>query len=547
MKNNFFNIAIGLLAFGTTGCSDFLNEYSQDLVTAKTVTDLNELLIGDVYLRSHTVERGMSAGTMAFVNMLDDDINTTGTDASKGNVGDLAWNRVVSPMYGFFTWQQDVRYNFTRTVTQDDATTWNTLYTRINHANNIIDIIDDMPRNTDEEKMMYHRVKGEAHFARAQFYFALANLYGKPYDPDSAAVTLNVPLKLTSHVEHDKDKDTQFERASAAAVYESIVSDLRIAEEQLTISPQNPRFRLHRASAEAAALLLSRTLLYMQRWEEAEAAAKRVIESKNFTLSGTSDFQLNVPFLTPANREVIFSQGANNVAAENTRTSLSGNPGDYCVSRELYDLYEDGDMRKVAFFSVNAQSDSIRFMQKYERGLKLNHISDAFLLRLSEAYLNHAEACSMQPGKETDANQSMKTLRTQRIPYYTHTDLTGEELVNEVRNERRRELCFEGHRWFDLRRYAVNKRQPLAKNVVHVFNAFSESNSFLSSHLYVLPAGDPSFTFAIPKSVVEFDKIPMADNLREKRSEIKPDPVPPVFPEDEEENGDNNSDSSDQS
>ena len=33
-----------------TSCGDFLDEYSQDLVVVKTVEDLDEVLLGDVYL-----------------------------------------------------------------------------------------------------------------------------------------------------------------------------------------------------------------------------------------------------------------------------------------------------------------------------------------------------------------------------------------------------------------------------------------------------------------------------------------------------------------
>lgn len=44
----------------------------------------------------------------------------------------------------------------------------------------------------------------------------------------------------------------------------------------------------------------------------------------------------------------------------------------------------------------------------------------------------------------------------------------GEDLVNLIRDERRRELCFEGHRWFDLRRYAVNPKYPLTDyKIIH--------------------------------------------------------------------------------
>lgn len=533
MKKFFANIlGLALLSYGAVSCSDFLDQYSQDLVVAKSVTDLNELLVGDVYIRSSSVSYGMGTGILGFVNMLDDDINTTGTSMS-GNIGSRAWTASVQPLFGFFAWQQDVRYNNERTGMADDASTWNGLYRRINHANNIVDIIDEMPRNTDDEKALYHRVKGEAHFLRAQFYFALANLYGKPYRPDSATVQLCVPLKLTPHVEHDKDKATQFTRATVAEVYDQIIKDLTLSVEHLTTSPQLARFRLHRASADAASLLLSRVYLYAQQWEKAEVEAKKVMDSPLTALSAITDLKSDAPFLTRYNKEVIFSQGANYVAPKDLSTSLSADPADYCVTRDLYNLYEADDARKSAFFAVNGLTDSIRLTQKYERGLELNHISDGFLLRTAEAYLNYAEACAMQ-GKATEANQALHALRKNRIHYYTPTDLTGEALVDAIRNERRRELCFEGHRWFDLRRYAINEEYPYKKDIIHAFSVYSNTNAYLGTNYYLLPSGDDAYTFSLPVAILEFDKEAMPDNYRPPRKPIANPIALPSFDDDEE-------------
>lgn len=516
MKKIFLYAAIMVASSLATSCQDFLDEYSKDLVVAKNVTHLNELLIGDVYLRSHQVDNGMSAQPYAFVNMLDDDINTAGTPL-KGNVSSTSWRNVTKPMFGFYAWQQDVRYNSTGTSKIGDDQTWNKLYQRINNANNIIDIIDDMPHQTKEDEALYHRVKGEAHFTRAQFYFALVNLYGQPLNPETADTTKTIPLKLTPYVEHDKDKETQFELASQLKVYQQIVGDLKIACEELTLSPQPMQYHLHRASAEAALILLSRVYLYMQEWTLAEAAAEKVMSTTNYRLTA---IVADKPFLTPDNKEIIFSQGANYVAPRNLRVSLTAAPAEFCVTRDLYDLFDDTDTRKTAFFAVNSDNDSIQLTNKYERGLELNHISDGWMIRLSEAYLNHAEACTML-GKQTKAIKSYNELRQMRIENYMEEDWSNEELIQAIRDERRRELCFEGHRWFDLRRYGENKQYPLQKTIVHVFNVFSDEGAYENTLLYALPPKDAGYTFAIPNSALEFDKVPMVTHIRPKRKPLE--------------------------
>ena len=90
MKQYIFSLGLGLLALTTVSCDDFLDQYSQDLVVAKSVTDLNELLVGDVYLRSSEYSKGMNDSVYGFVNVLDDDINTTGT-SRQGNIANIAW------------------------------------------------------------------------------------------------------------------------------------------------------------------------------------------------------------------------------------------------------------------------------------------------------------------------------------------------------------------------------------------------------------------------------------------------------------------------
>ena len=543
MNHKFSTLALALSLLGTASCNDFLDQYSQDRVVAKSVQDLNELLVGDVYLKSEAVNKGVSANTYGFINILDDDINTTGT-SQQGNIGNTAWTQTVAPMYGYFTWQQDVRYNYGRTSKNNDDATLKKLYTRINNVNNIVELIEDMPHSTQEDDALYHRVKGEALFVRSQFYFTLANLYGHPYRLDSANVDLCVPLKLTSYVEHQKDKETQFSRATNAEVYAQMAKDLETAASELTTAPQPDRFRLHRASAEAAILLLSRVYLYMQRWNDAEKAARKVVQSPRAKLTPIAVLQSGKPFLTRNNPEILFTQGSNYLAATDRNTSLTGAPADYCVTQELYDLFSEFDARRNAFFSKNSLSDSIGLTNKYERTNEANHVSDGFTLRTAEAYLNLAEALVMQ-GKEAEANSVLHQLQRQRIDDKLD-DRTGEELVNEIRNERRRELCFEGHRWFDLRRYSVLEKHPLHKTVVHAFNAYTEQNSFLTTHLFTLPSGDAAYTFSLPESFISFDKVPMPNNLRPERVEVKkPRELPELPKEDEEGNNTDTPNSSD--
>lgn len=76
-------------------------------------------------------------------------------------------------------------------------------------------------------------------------------------------------------------------------------------------------------------------------------------------------------------------------------------------------------------------------------------------LRLGEQYLNLAEAY-YRVGNEGKAREALNKIRTRaRMPQVTDS---GEALMERIRNERRVELSFEEHRYFDLRRWKLGEK-----------------------------------------------------------------------------------------
>jgi len=90
-----------------------------------------------------------------------------------------------------------------------------------------------------------------------------------------------------------------------------------------------------------------------------------------------------------------------------------------------------------------------------------NNSRPLVLFRLGEIYLNYAEAMA-EYGGANSVEESLKYLNLIReragIPKYGSDELpavSGQELINKIRAERRVELAFEGHRWFDVRRWKI--------------------------------------------------------------------------------------------
>ncbi|RKO70146.1 RagB/SusD family nutrient uptake outer membrane protein [Sphingobacterium puteale] len=81
------------------------------------------------------------------------------------------------------------------------------------------------------------------------------------------------------------------------------------------------------------------------------------------------------------------------------------------------------------------------------------------LMRLGEVYLNYAEALAEYGGNDTEALHYLNLIRRRAgIPEYGSKDLpvpTGAALIQQIRRERRIELAFESHRWFDVRRWKI--------------------------------------------------------------------------------------------
>ena len=505
MKKLLYGIIVALFC---SGCSNFLEEYSQSQTVAKKVSHFDELLLGDGYLPAVN-KKYISTDHAGFLNVLDDDVTTV-----PGGMAVHYWSGVMEQLFGYYAWQLEVGRNPEGNILNDDSQTWLDFYRRISVTNIILKEIDELKVDSPAEENDRIQVKGECHFIRASLYFTLVNLYGKAYSKTSASTDLGVPLKLTEYIEHDKDKETQFQRASVAQIYDQIVKDLRASVEYLTQSPQ-PR-PLHRASKEAAQLLLSRVYLYMQDWNNAATIAAQLLENDT-RLHQMNEGDSAKIFLSENCSEVLFSQGSMNL-----HNSMTGASGDFAVSEELVELYDRKNDFRRYFFGTNPNSFAYKLQWKYDT-TAIPHVSDIYTLRISEGYLNLAEAYAMQDNTE-GANQYLKSLREKRIKGYVHTNYTGEELINEIRLERRKELCFEGHRWFDLRRYAVCEKYPHSQKIIHAFNVFDGNQNFWDrTDIYELPENDPAYVMQIPKSVLEYDKTQMPENPRNKRNPIGED------------------------
>lgn len=513
-------LPLAFLALGLSSCGDFLKESSQDTDYVRTWNDLDELLLGSAYMPVNESSNFLSQNNYGdFLHLLTDELEeqTSGQDYNDGH----------DQIFGYFTWQQRTGQNPDYTDFYPENTTWTKVYYAINVCNNILESIKDVPQTLDAEKQGALKVAGEAHFLRGYYYFWLTNLYGKAFNPETASTDLAVPIKITSEVQ-----DTKFRRNTVAECYEVALADLLEAEKELS-QYKTAQKSIYRADSTAVQLLLSRVFLYVQNWEKAAEYAQKVIKSH----PQLQDLNSNkASFMQLSNPETLFSMGGDDLPC-----MLNYGAQSLKVSDQQYQAYSGNDLRRSLWFWRNnnftgitkqpegtaytnlKKDDSRYYYQAYTDGYRnmKTDISSIFWLHASEAYLNLAEAEAYM-GNENLARNAINTLRENRLDKSSKgvmIESSGDKLIQDIREERRRELVLEGHRWFDLRRYRVCKVAPDKTAITHDYAYYpnNTSKTINTIHRFVLTEDDKSWVLPIPHEVLEFND-GMQNNENEYRN-----------------------------
>ena len=494
------------------GCSDFLEEYSQDLSRVENYTDLDETLLGDGYL---LIGRAFVESSMynlennyfQVTHYMSDEL----VKYTQNNEEDIF--NMQEEMFGWHTWQQEVGRGYDQSSVSAEDNDWNQAYHHINVCNMVLDAIDEQDADGEEQVRERDRIKGEAAFLRALYYFELVNLYGKPYC-DANLSSPGVPVKLSPVVE-----DIEYVCGTVEEVYEQILTDLDLADTCLV----NAQVKNHpyRADITAVYLLKSRVYLYMQNWEKALEYAQKTL-AKNSGLLNLNTFNAGSgDVLSKSSPETIFSMGGHTLSSciYNCREWNFGewwNLPIYIISDDLVAAFDEGDndLRSRYYIckdTIGGGYGGTPYVEAYTfrkvSGWVLDYkdVSDKFLFRTAEAYLNGAEAAALL-GDEATARALLKTLRDNRLVNSPAISETGEALLTFIREERQRELCLEGHRWFDLRRYMVREQYPYTKRITHYYTEYEDSYGWtpVRTTAYTLEENDPAYTLALPREVLDF-------------------------------------------
>lgn len=416
--------ALAAVALLLTSCSDFLE------VDVKGKATIPTFLSDPQGLRAGLV------GTYNKMYLYVDNEFTKYADVA-GNMGAMASAASGGDMVA--------QYNFTSDESQITSAVgyiWRKIYVAQSNANNIIQYGPMVAEDYPNQRTECNNIVGQALLIRAMCHFDQCRAYAQPYNYTADASHLGVPVLLRTPGANDTPS-----RASVGKVYAQVLADLERASDLLTDEVTTDRFY---GSLQAVRCMLSRVYLYMEDWQNALKYARLAIGTQQ--LAKGDDYLRMFTDLT-FQGEAIFRLSGDDMsgylkAFYDTNSQLL--PADTLLS-----LYDADDIRLRLLKDASGQRRCLKYSATVvpENDLKRD---DPMLFRLSEEYLNAAEA-AWQLSDYTAARQYIRAIVERAVGTAKATAVlasyTDAKLIDLIRLERVKELCFEGHNFFDITRW----------------------------------------------------------------------------------------------
>src|SRR6056297_1206681 len=339
---------------------------------------------------------------------------------------DLAADNAVYE--GFFDSQLEVDSGFVPISNLWIGTAWVDMYRVVNIANLLIAEVPDIE---DDAFSTRDQVLGEAHAVRAMAYFDLLRVIGYHFDRTSA---FGLPLLLEPVENNDFNQIPDLERSSVEATYQQILSDLDMAISLMEGYNSNTALSYWPAVA-----LRARVNLYAQNYGDAFADADDVITNGGFSLmEDVSD----VFSTTEPTSESVFDL----VFTDQDGSSLFS----FMFQRDEYNV--DPDLVN-SFEADDERSGLLTFQRGSDRSIKWanpNNANNVKVLRLAEIYLIRSEAAVFDADDPNAGLDDLNEIRNRAGLDDAGPFADTDEYVDALLYERRAELHYEGHRFFDL-------------------------------------------------------------------------------------------------
>lgn len=324
---------------------------------------------------------------------------------------------------------------------------WKSGYEIINNANQVIHWAPILKESYPHDVEMIDNVTASAYFVRALIHFDLCRVYGQNYTYTDNAGHWGVAIrdKIPSLSE-------TIARSTVKECYKQCLDDINMALQTYS----NCTYDAFRPTPLACKALLARIYLYMNDMANAEKYASEVIAQK--TLTPRNEYLEMFCNPQEIGEEAIYRLNGfdqtNSLNSMFDYLSPDARPATGLVAK-----YADDDIRKQLFSYSYSGTDYPNVMLKYTCTADVKSDEDRYynisVFRLSEMYLIRAEArCALGilDGAESDLKALIARATGRNASEIDLTWSTAKELDSLINEERQKELCFEGHRFFDIAR-----------------------------------------------------------------------------------------------
>jgi len=326
------------------------------------------------------------------------------------------------------------------TTTDGYATgTWTDIYEMIASCNILIGLD---PAEIEGDAAEINHYIGQAYALRALGHFDLMKLYGQ--QNVSGGGDVGIP-----YIEEYKGEDLTPSRNTADEVKSRIESDLSTAVSLMSEDLNDPSHVY--LPTWGAYALQSRVALYFGEWEKVITAAEAVIDSEAYQIIPQEEFIASWYTKSSANSifELAYSTTDNNNINGLSQIYRGAAYGDIQVLEDLQTIFDEGDIRADTSYMIGIGEETglLRNLGKYPSADYSDNIN---LIRFEEVILNYAEAL-FEFGQPSLALTQLNLITAARgaQPW---TEATKDNILQE----RRRELCFEGFRHDDLARNGMD-------------------------------------------------------------------------------------------
>ena len=465
-------MALSLAAVLTfTSCEDFLDKSPKDTVDPTTAVD-DDVAVAMANACYRTLQSS---------NMYNQRIWTLDIVAGNSNVGAGGGDDGLETVQAA---------NFTAQSDNGMALyMWRSPWVGIGQCNILINALEgqDLPAGSVKARSL-----GEAYFLRAHYYYVLVRLYG------------GVPLRLKPY---NPGEPTAIARASADEVYAQIISDVEKAADLLPAKSELDDDNLGRACKDAAYTMLAD--IYLTLAPDHSEYYQQVVElcdkvtalgydltkcnyADNFdaTINNGPESIFEVQF--SGNTEYDFwgnnpqSSWLSTFMGPRNSNFVAGGYGWNQPTDEFMSQYEEGDLRKdlTVLYEGCPDFDGMKYKASYSntgynvrKFLVPKSVSPEYntnpanfvVYRYADVLLMKAEALN-EMGQPDEAAKPLNIVR-ERAGLPDVSGLSQSEMRDKIIHERRMELAFEGHRWFDMIRinhgeYALEFLKSIGKSHV---------------------------------------------------------------------------------